>query len=153
MSILIVIILINIIALLLIARYYRKRYNKKSCDDSIIEIECTVNPLRGISRFDDVIFGLDLEATRFQSPSALTWYSSVEFTPKIPQNLKTELTSTHIDGVLNDNYKFSLEQYKCMVDESSNKFLKQHLDNSIENEQYELSQYIWDLAKKRGVEL
>ena len=50
-------------------------------------------------------------------------------------------------------YMENLNKYKEIIDRTPNKFLKQHLDNSIKDEQYELAQHIKDTADKRGFDL
>jgi hypothetical protein len=44
-----------------------------------------------------------------------------------------------------------LEKYKLLVDKTPDKFLKQHLDWSIKEENFELAAYIRDVAEARGV--
>ncbi len=46
-----------------------------------------------------------------------------------------------------------LAKFKSIIDKTPDKWLKYHLDWSINEEEFELAAYIRDLATKRGVHL
>lgn len=81
------------------------------------------------------------------------------------ENVKFKLPPIrNIHDILNDclnnlppdtheEYLGKLEEYKKIMDESPNKFLDSHLETALKNEQYELAQYIKDVAEKRKFKL
>ena len=62
-----------------------------------------------------------------------------------------ELFDSMNNEISNEEYLANLPTYKAIADRSLDGYLKQHLEDSIKKEWYELAQYIKEIADKRGV--
>lgn len=111
----------------------------------IADLDKAINPFEGLKENNVIHIDIDQVGTTVPNKIEISYGNGI-----------LDLMEHTIEGIVESTHEEYIKnppEYKEIIDKSPDKFLDFHMRTAIKNEEYELAQYIKDVAESRGFKL